>query len=227
MMATPSSFTQSGGTGATFTSSINASGNYPGCCCYFQQRKCFAGSTNSPQTVWMTQPADYDNMDVTNPSQESDAITFTIAGNQVNTIKQLLPMNNLLYLHRRGNLDTSYRLHFATCAGNTIQYDRDPAVVHRIERLTTIAVNWDILYNQIKGSVVRDLSYNFWVNIYTGTDMSVLSQHLFFGHNMERWAYAEQPWYQIWVVRDDGVLLSFTYLKEQNVYAGLTTTARA
>jgi len=55
--------------------------------------------------------------------------------------------------------------------------------------------------------------------IYTGTDMSVLAQHLFFGHNMERWAYAEQPFYQVWIVRDDGVLLSLTYLKEQDVYA--------
>jgi hypothetical protein len=49
--------------------------------------------------------------------------------------------------------------------------------------------------------------------------MSVLAQHLFFGHNMERWCYAEQPFYQVWIVRDDGVLLSFTYLKEQDVYA--------
>jgi hypothetical protein len=85
--------------------------------------------------------------------------------------------------------------------------------------LPPIVVNIDILYVQAKGSIVRDLAYNFWTNLYSGTDMSILANHLFFGHNMVRWCYAEQPFYQIWVVRDDGMLLSFTYLKEQDVYA--------
>jgi hypothetical protein len=57
------------------------------------------------------------------------------------------------------------------------------------------------------------------VNVYTGNDISVLSSHLFFGHNLERWCYAEQPFYQVWAVRDDGILLSLTYLKEQDVNA--------
>jgi hypothetical protein len=72
---------------------------------------------------------------------------------------------------------------------------------------------------QSKGSIVRDLSYKFYANLYTGTDMSILSNHLFFGYNLERWAYAEEPFKQLWAVRDDGILLSFTYLKEQDVYA--------
>ena len=85
--------------------------------------------------------------------------------------------------------------------------------------LPPIVINYDVLYVQAKGSIVRDLAYNFYAQVYTGTDMSILSNHLFFGHNLERWAYAEQPFYQVWAVRDDGMLLSFTYLKEQDVYA--------
>jgi hypothetical protein len=85
--------------------------------------------------------------------------------------------------------------------------------------LMPIVINYDILYVQAKGSIVRDLAYNFWVNVYTGNDISVLSSHLFFGHNLERWCYAEQPFYQVWIVRDDGVALSLTYLKEQDVNA--------
>src|SRR6185312_3289065 len=82
-----------------------------------------------------------------------------------------------------------------------------------------IQVNYDILYVQQKGSIVRDLAFNFFVNIFTGTDMTVLSNHLFTGHQILQWAYAEEPYKVIWCVRDDGMLLSFTYLKEQDVYA--------
>jgi hypothetical protein len=45
-----------------------------------------------------------------------------------------------------------------------------------------VVVNRDILYVQAKGSSVRDLAYNEFVKIYTGSDLSVLSSHLFFGH---------------------------------------------
>jgi hypothetical protein len=212
-------FTQSGGSGAAFTASINSKGNFPSCCCYFQQRKCFAGSLNSPQTIWMTQPADYNNMDVTNPSQNSDAITLTIAAQQVNAIKHLVPMNDLLLFTSGGvwRILTGYITQPSPVTPtNTVVI---PQTWIGAADLPPIVVNYDILYVQAKGSIVRDLAYNFWMNVYTGTDMSVLAQHLFFGHNMVRWAYAEQPWYQIWTVRDDGELLSFTYLKEQNVYA--------
>jgi hypothetical protein len=212
-------FTQSSGSGASFSASTDPSGNYPSCCCYFQQRKCFAGSLNSPQTIWMTQPADYNNMDVTNPSQASDAITITIAGTQSNAIKQLLPMNNLLIFTAGGlwSILTGYISQPQPVTPTNVIVVQQSFI--GAADLPPIPINWDILYTQAKGSIVRDLQYNFWVSVYTGQDMSVLSEHLFFGHNLERWCYAEQPWYQIWCVRDDGVLLSFTYLKEQNVYA--------
>ena len=186
-------FSQAGGSGATFTASVDPSGNYPSCCCYFQQRKCFAGSLNSPQTIWMTQPADYNNMDVSNPSLDSDAITMTIAAQQVNAIKHLVPMNDLLIFTSGGiwRILTGYITQPQPITPtNTVVI---PQTWIGAADLPPIVVNYDILYVQAKGSIVRDLAYNFWMNVYTGTDMSVLAQHLFFGRNMVRWTYAEQP----------------------------------
>ncbi len=212
-------FTNVAGTGASFRATVTPSGNYPSCATYFQQRKVFAGSNANPQTIWMTRPADFKNMDVSNPSQASDAIVATIASNQVNAIKWLVPMNNLVILSSGGAwllVGGAITSPVAVTPTNTVVV---PQNYVGCADLPPIVINYDILYVQVKGSIVRDLAYNFWVNVYTGTDMSVLAQHLFFGHNMERWAYAEQPFYQVWIVRDDGVLLSFTYLKEQDVYA--------
>ncbi len=213
-------FTNTAGSGASFKATVTPSGNYPSCATYFQQRKVFAGSNENPQTLWMTRPADFKNMDVSNPSQASDAIVATIASNQVNAIKWLVPMNNLVILSSGGAWlllgGPTITNPVAVSPTNTIVI---PQNYVGSADLPPIVINYDILYVQVKGSIVRDLAYNFWVNVYTGTDMSVLAQHLFFGHNMERWAYAEQPFYQVWIVRDDGILLSFTYLKEQDVYA--------
>ena len=224
-------FTQLGGSGATFDVVVAPpgesggggtpaiAGNYPSCATYFQQRKTFAGSYANPQTIWMTRPADFKNMDISNPSQATDAITATIASNQVNAIKWLIPMNNLVILSSGGAwlmVGGAITTPVAVTPSNTIVI---PQNYIGCADLMPIIINYDILYVQAKGSIVRDLAYNFWVNVYTGNDISVLSSHLFFGHNLERWAYAEQPFYQIWAVRDDGVLLSLTYLKEQDVNA--------
>jgi len=212
-------FTQVGGSGATFSVGVTSSGNFPSCCCYFQQRKVFAGSASNPQTIWMTRPADFKNMDISNPSQPSDAIVATIASNQVNAIKWLIPMNNLVIMTSSGAWALMGGYMNNPTPVTPSNFVLVPQAYIGCADLPPIVVNIDILYVQAKGSIVRDLTYNFWTAVYTGNDMSILSNHLFFGHNMERWTYAEQPFYQIWTVRDDGILLSFTYLKEQDVYA--------
>ncbi len=225
-------FTQLAGSGATFdvavsppgsssgSGNIVTAGNYPSCATYFQQRKTFAGSYSNPQTLWMTKPADFKNMDISNPSQATDAIVATIAATQVNAIKWLIPMNNLVVLSSGGAWlligGPTITSPQAVTPSNTIVV---PQNYIGCADLMPLVINYDILYVQAKGSIVRDLAYNFWVNVYTGNDISVLSNHLFFGHNLERWCYAEQPFYQVWIVRDDGALLSLTYLKEQDVNA--------
>jgi len=212
-------FTQAGGSGATFLTSINTEGSYPSCATYFQQRKAFGGSNNQPETIWMTQPADYKNMDVSNPSKASDAITATMAANQVNAIKFMVPMNNLVVMTSGAAwmLMGGYITNPVAVTPSNIVVAPQNAI--GCADLPPIVINYDILYVQAKGSIVRDLAYNFYAQVYTGTDMSILSSHLFFGHTLERWCYAEEPFKQVWAVRDDGILLGFTYLKEQDVYA--------
>ena len=66
--------------------------------------------------------------------------------------------------------------------------------------------------------MVRAISYDFFSNIYTGKDITVLANHLFTNYTIREWAYAEEPFKVVWTVRSDGKLLSLTYLKEQEVY---------
>lgn len=81
-----------------------------------------------------------------------------------------------------------------------------------------IVINEDIIYVQAKGSIVRDLSYNIYAAIYTGTDVSIRSNHLFFGHSIVQWSYAEEPFKLVYAIRDDGILLTLTFMKEQQIF---------
>lgn len=194
-----------------------ANGNYPACSTYFQQRQVFGGLANQPDGLSLSKSGDFLNMDYSSPSKADDSIQVTIASQQVNAIKHLLPMTSLIALTASG----AWRIDGGTQSSviTPSQFDAVPQAYNGCSDVPPIVINYDILYVQSKGATVRDLSYNFYVNIYTGTDMTVLSKHLFDGHQIVEWAYAEEPYKVIWSVREDGVLLSFTYIKEQDVYA--------
>ncbi len=206
-----------GGAGATATANIGPNtGTYPSVVAYFQQRRTFAASNNAPQTFWMSQPGLYSNYNVSNPSRPDDAITGTLASLQVNAIKHLIPMpGGLIAL-------TSYGAWQITGGGQSsaitpANASAQAQAYNGVSDVQPIIINYDILYIQAKGSNVRDLSYNIYANIYTGVDISILSNHLFFGYTITSWGYAEAPYKIVWATRNDGTLLSLTFLKEQEV----------
>ena len=200
-----------------------ASGNNPSTTTYYGQRQWFGGSASEPETFWASKIGAFQNMDVSQPVQSSDAITATIASTQVNAIKHMVPMSTgIVTLSSGGAWLISGGSSSAGGIPGAISPSSlvaQPQAYNGCADIPPIVVNYDILYVQEKGSIVRDLSYNFYVNIYTGTDMTVLSNHLFAGRTLREWAYAEEPYKLIWAVRDDGVLLCFSYMKEQDVYA--------
>ncbi|MCB1712601.1 MAG: hypothetical protein KDH96_09070, partial [Candidatus Riesia sp.] len=81
---------------------FNATGDYPSTVNYFQQRLCFANSDNNPETVWLGKAGQYHNFTISAPLQDDDAVTFTIAGRQVNEVHHLLDLGTLLLLTAGG-----------------------------------------------------------------------------------------------------------------------------
>ena len=210
----------SSGSGHDATAILNIgpqSGTYPGTCAYFQQRRAYAFTLNQPDTYFMSQPGAFNNMDSSIPTTDSDSIIGSPWAQQINGIQFLVPMpGGLVILTGEG----AWQLSGGQGGALTpISQEATPQAYNGCHfHIPPIVVNYDILYVQSKGSIVRDLAYNFFVNIYTGTDMTVLSNHLFDFHQLQQWDYAEEPFKIVWAVRDDGVMLSLTYLKEQDVY---------
>ncbi len=208
-----------GGTGATATLQIGAeTGTYPGCTAYYQQRRVYGYTIDSPNTYFMSQPGAYTNMDSSIPVTDSDAIIGAPWAQQINGIQFMVPMTGgLMILTGLGAWYLNGGSQAAITPANQDALAQAYNGCHSL--VQPIVVNYDILYVQSKGSIIRDLSYNFFVNIWTGADKTVLASHLFNYHQIIHWAYAEEPYKIVWAVRDDGTMLSYTYLKEQNVSA--------
>jgi len=183
---------------------------------FFQQRLYLAAPPQGVQTFFGSQPGSFFNFNVSNPIQADDAIEGSIVSNTLNTIRSMAAMpTGLMMLCDR----QAFLLDGGSAGSPVTPID---AVAHSeayngVSDIPPLLVNYDILYVQSKGSIVRDLTFNFYTQIYTGTDISVLSSHLFFGKQIKEWAWAEEPYKVAWAVRTDGIMLSLTFLKEQEV----------
>jgi hypothetical protein len=228
----------SGGTvsGPTLTGGSNASttptgtldigpetGTYPGVNAYFQQRHFFGNSINDPDTIWASRTGLFDNFDVSTPTIATDAITASPWTEQVNGIQWLIPMPGGLIAMtglRAWQIigEGSYQLNVQPITPSTTQ--AQPQAFNGCSAtIPPIVIDYDVLYVEAIGNTtVRDLSWNFWVNIYTGADLTILSSHLFLYRQITQWTWARLPYKVLWATCNDGTMLSMTYLKEQEVY---------
>lgn len=188
----------------------------PRCVTYFQQRKAYGGG-DQPTTFWMSRPGLYSNFDITYPSQDDDAITATIAGSQVNELVSFTPVSNGLIALTSGG---AYLI-----SGGQPAAPVTPSSITSLAQVSSgsallqpVVMGSDVVYLQSRGTSVRTLSYSFQVDSYQGADVSALSGHLLEGQTIVQWAWAEEPHKLLWAVRDDGVMLSLAYIKEQEVY---------
>lgn len=215
--STPS-VTISGGATATATVGAISSGN-PGLPAFFQERLLLAGQTKNIQSYNLSQPGSFFNFNVSNPTQDDDAISGTIVSEQLNDIRWAIqvPTGVILgtghgawLLNGGGGISTMNPITPTNQTAN-------PQAFNGASDLAPQKINFDVIYGTNKGSYFRDLTYNIYANIYTGADISVLSNHLFFGYNFLDVAWSEEPFKTIWFIRNDGVMLSLAFVKDQEL----------
>ena len=196
-------------------SAWSAKKGYPQAVSFFEDRLVFAGSRAKPQTYWASQSGDYYNFWVNTPQQDSDAITGTLSGGQMNGIRAIIPFGEMLMLTSGGE----YKVGGGNEVFTPTNQKAEPQEYRGINNLTPVVIGGRIVYVQHQGSVIRDLTYSYDVDKYTGDDVSLLAAHLFEGHTIVALAYQQTPNTVVWCVREDGGLLGMTYIKEQDVYA--------
>ena len=209
------------GTGALGTLQVGSqTGNYPGVVAYFQQRRGYADTLNNPDFYFFSHPGAFTNMDAADPPIDSDAIVGAPWAQQVNGIQWMVPMP--VGLVTCTGLDC-WQLTGAGGGGAPLTPSSQNANVQESygfsPTVPPIRIGTHFIYVTALDSTVRDNVFNFFTNTYSGDDLSQLSNHLFDGHQIIQWAWARIPFKIIWAVRDDGVLLSLTYLKEQEIVA--------
>jgi hypothetical protein len=211
--ATPTVVFSAGAAAATATLTPTSTGN-PSVPSFFQQRLVLAAPSGAPETFYMSQPGGYFNFNTSNPVEPADSITETLVSGTLNTIKSIVSAT-------AGMLILTDQVVWLVNGGSSGSGVSPTAIVANPQSyvgandVPPIKANWSVLHVQAKGAAVRELAYNIYFNVFTGSDISITSSHLFFSYEILQWAWAEAPFYVVWAVRSDGVMLTLTFLKEQ------------
>lgn len=197
-----------------FKNPFVGTGNQPSVVNFFKQRKLYARSTNNTQRLWFTQTANLNNLGVSSPTKDDDAITVTIANLQVNEIKHAVQLGELIIFTTGG--EWLVKGVDGVITPTTIQID--PQTYYGSTSLKPITAG-DLVLFMSPGWIVRDIGYKFETDSYSGNDVSVLARHMFDSYTFTDWAYAQAPHSIVCAVRSDGIMCSLTYAKEQEVFA--------
>ena len=189
-------------------------GNNPGAVSFHEQRLWYGGSNLNPNTFYGSNTGGFENFTKSRPLIPDDSVSWDIASN----IDQIKWITSFIYL-LIGTAGAEHVLKGVD--GGSISANNPLLAVQSYwgsSGISPIVVGSSLLHVQRQKSYVRDLSYSQEQQGYSGSDLTVLAEHLFEGHTITAWAYQRVPDSIIWAIRDDGVLLGMTYLKEYGVW---------
>jgi hypothetical protein len=198
-------------------------GNNPALVTFHQQRLVLGSPAKEPQTWYASCTGRFEDMSKSKPLRDDDSLEFTIASGRVDAVQWMASFGDLI-------IGTS------GCELKAVGSDQGvltPTSLNMREqsawgslKLPPLLVGNAVLHVQRQGSRVRDLTYSLEKDGYSGNDLSVMAAHLFNNHVIKQWDYQQAPGSRVWAVRDDGMLLVMTYLKEHDVYGWSRATTQ-
>ena len=195
---------------------FEAAGDYPATVTFFEQRLMLAKTTNAPNAIWGSRSGQFENFDRSRPLRDDDSLSFAIVAGRVNAVEQLASTTSLIALTSDSifNIDGD--------GGGGVLTASSQAARRQIgrgsSRLPPLIIDNLIFYGPSTGDSVRTINYSFEYDGLKSNDVSIYSPHFFDGMNITSWCYSQEPRSLIWAVRDDGMLLCFTWEQEQNVW---------
>lgn len=195
---------------------FNSVSNYPSAVSYFDQRRVFAGTIYSPQQIWMTRSGTESDMSYRLPVNDDDRISFKVAAREANTIRHIIPLQQLMLLTSAAEWRVS-PVNSDAITPTTISVR--PQSYIGANNVQPSIINNSMVYCAARGGHIRELGYSWQSNGYITGDLSLRASHLFDNYTINDMCYSKAPQPIVWFVSSTGYLLGLTYVPEQQIGA--------
>jgi hypothetical protein len=187
---------------------------------FFEDRLWLAGSAAQPNALWASQSGDYRNF--ATGFEDSAALEFHLNSRQNNRVQWLASTRTML----AGTLGEEWLVTGGDGPITPATIQTKSQTTYGSGSVAPLRIGNVTLMLQRAGRKVRELVYDFNSDGYVAPDMTLLAEHLTAGGVVEL-AYQQEPDSVVWAVRSDGVLLSMTYKRDQDVVGWCRQVTRA
>lgn len=193
---------------------FNATDRYPAAVGHYQQRRLFARTNTQPEHVWGSRIGSVRNFTVSTPLQDDDAVTWSLAGDEVHAVQSFVHLRTLFVLTSGGVYSIK-----GDASGALTPFGINPEQrsYEGASTLRPAKIGTRFLYVPRQGTGLRDVTQDDISGV-VSSDLTVFSSHLFLGKTLVALDVQRTPYPIVWAARSDGVLLGLTYLPEQEVW---------
>lgn len=186
-------------------------GNYPSAVGFWNQRLIFANTPQKPNTIYGSVVGVFDDFTTTLLRNSDESFELTLNSGTTDVITDLVPMDDLIIMTQSkiwrvvGTSPSNMSAYIESYSGSSGIH---PYVYKK-----------SILYVDSSFNTISNFIYSYELNGYVGQNLDTLCRDLMDGHTIKAISFRDTPYGILYAVRNDGVLLGLTYLKEENIYA--------
>lgn len=192
----------------------NDTDGWPEVVTFFRERLVFARG----DTLWFSVSADYENFAYEIDGQVTADAGFdrTLSSDRVNSIRWLSPGDVLL----AGTLGDEWAIVEATTTDpfgpNNCKTKRQSS--YGSNRVCPVRIGSDTIFIQKAGRKARAMAFRFEEDGFESPDVTAFANHIPKPGIVDI-AYQQEPWSVMWAARSDGVLVSMSFDRAQDVVA--------
>ena len=193
---------------------FSAPGDYPGAVSYNEQRRCFGGTLNQPEGLWMSNSGTDSTFSYSLPTKATDRIAVVVAGREANVLRHLVPLQKLILMSSAAEWAVQ-PLSSDAITPTSISVQAQAYI--GANNVQPSAVNNLLVFCAARGGHVRELGYQWQANCYVTGDLSLRATHLFDNQTLLDQTYGKAPRPILWFVSSGGTLIGLTYVPEEQI----------
>lgn len=193
---------------------------WPSCGTFYDDRLFLAGASTLPQRMDGSKTGLYEDFSPSSTAgtvADDNAVSFTLNSDDVNAIQWMASSEKGLLVGTR-RAEWQVKPSALNEAITPTNISGKPSTRHGSASAAPIAAAKAVLFIQRAERKMRELAYVFEADGFRAPDMTLLSEHIT-RPGLKELSYQEQPQSIVWGRRSDGVLLGFTYERDQDVVA--------
>lgn len=202
--------------------------NFPMASGFYQQRQVYGGTVAEPDKSWYTQTGLTKNLNVSVPLQPNDAITASLASQDVQEIRHYIPISRDLLVFTNS---AEWRITSQTGSGFSVDtIEQNQETNWGSSHLVPVVVGRTVVFVEEGKARLRSIAFALVSDGFDTADLNTLAPDLLNdlddGIACERtvldWTYEQFPESRFYIIGSDGTAMTMTFDEAQEVVAWTT-----